>query len=161
MSVNPVPEGYRSVNAYLIVEDAAKAIEFYGNAFGAEEIYRLPMKDADGRDKIGHAEIRIGDSTIMLSDAMPEMGHQSPTALGGSPVGLMLYVADVDKVFDRAIGAGGKVRTAVQDQFYGDRSGNLVDPFGHLWTVSTHVEDVAPDEMQRRFHEMMASYGKA
>lgn len=156
MAPKSPPAGYHTATPYLIVDNASAAIDFYKKAFGATELMRY---EHDGR--IGHAEIRIGDSTIMLSDAMPEMGHQSPTALGGSPVGLMLYVADVDKVFDRAIGAGGKVRTAVQDQFYGDRSGNLVDPFGHLWTVSTHVEDVAPDEMQRRFHEMMASHGKA
>ena len=150
MSRPNIPEGYHSVTPYLVVDDSAAAIEFYRKAFGAEELMRF---EADGR--VGHAEIRIGDSHIMLSDAWPEWGYRSATEIGGTPVSLMLYVDDVDTVFQRAIAAGATERMPVEDQFYGDRTGNLTDPFGHQWTIGTHKEDVPVDEMQRRFREMM------
>ena len=149
MAVNPIPAGYHSVTPYLVVRDAARAIDFYTHAFGAKELFRM---EAPG-NKIGHAEIKIGDSPVMLADENPERGAKSPDALGGSPVHLMIYVEDVDTVFKRALGAGGKETQPLKDQFYGDRSGSLTDPFGHSWTVATHVEDVAPEEMQRRMAE--------
>lgn len=146
MPVKAIPEGYHSVTPYLIVSGAARAIDFYKLAFGATELLRIP----DGQGRVMHAELKIGDSVIMLADE-PESGeHKSAQTLGGSPVSLMLYIEDVDTVFARAISAGAKEVRAVQDQFYGDRSGNLVDPFGHTWTVSTHVEDVSQEEMERR-----------
>lgn len=146
MSVNPIPEGYHSVTPYLIIKGAARALEFYRDAFGATELLRM---DAPG-GMIGHAEIRIGDSMIMLADEAPEMGYVSPETLGGTPVSLMLYVEDVDSMFPRAIAAGARETRPLEDQFYGDRSGTLSDPFGHVWTIATHREDVSPDEMQRR-----------
>jgi PhnB protein len=146
MPVKPIPEGYHSVTPYLIVDGAADAIEYYKKAFGATELFRMPMPGG----KIGHAELKIGDSPIMLADEHPEMGYKSPTSWGGSPVSLMLYVDDVDAVFKQAIAAGGKEQRAVQDQFYGDRSGTFADPFGHVWTVSTHKEDVSMEEMEQR-----------
>jgi PhnB protein len=153
MAVKPVPEGYHSVTPYLVVNSAARAIDFYKMAFGATEIMRMPGPNG----RVMHAELRIGDSVIMLADE-PESGeHKSAQALGGSPVSLMVYIPDVDKVFQRALSAGAKQTRAVQDQFYGDRSGNLIDPFGHSWTVSTHVEDVSPEEMQRRMAELPKS----
>jgi len=150
MAVNPIPAGYPGVTSYLIVRGAAKAIDFYQRAFGATEIFRLPMGD-----RVGHAEIKIGGGVVMLADEMPDMGHKSPQALGGTPVSLMFYVPDVDTVFARALAAGGTVVKPLQNQFYGDRSGTLTDPFGHVWTVATHVEDVAPDEMDRRMKKAM------
>lgn len=146
MAVKPIPEGYHSVTPYLIVSNAGRALEFYKNAFGAKELMR--MEQPGGR--IGHAEIEIGDSRVMLADEFPEMGAKSPDSLGGSPVGLMLYVQDVDSQFKQAITAGAKEVRPVQDQFYGDRSGTLVDPFGHQWTLGTHKEDVSDEEMKRR-----------
>jgi PhnB protein len=146
MPVKPIPDGYHSVTPYLIVDGAAKAIDFYKQAFSATELMR--MQQPDGR--IGHAEVRIGNSAVMLADAFPEMGAKSPKALGGSSVHLLIYVLDVDKVFARALAAGGKQVKPLQNQFYGDRSGTLSDPFGHQWTVATHVEDVTPEEMKRR-----------
>lgn len=147
-----IPDGYHSVTPYLIVKGAARALEFYKKAFNAKELYRL---DGPG-GKLGHAEIQIGNSRIMLSDEYPEMGARGPEALGGSPVGLCIYVEDVDALFKQALSAGGKEERPVKDQFYGDRSGTLRDPFGHQWTVATHKEDVSPDEMKRR----MASQGQ-
>ncbi len=146
MAVNYIPQGYHTATPYLIVKGAARAIDFYKQAFGATELMRF----AGPGGSIGHAEIRIGDSPIMLADEMPQMGYRSPAALGGSPVSVMLYVPDVDKVVERAVKAGAKVERPVADQFYGDRSGTIHDPFGHVWTVSTHKEDVSPEEMQRR-----------
>jgi PhnB protein len=146
MSVKPIPEGYHSVTPYLIVRGGAAAIEFYRKAFGAVELFRFPAPDG----KVGHAEIKIGDSPIMLADEYPEMGYKGPQTIGGSAVSLMIYVEDVDAVFNRAIESGGTVKEAVQDKFYGDRSGTLIDPFGHVWHVATHKEDVAMDEMERR-----------
>jgi PhnB protein len=144
--VNPIPAGYHSVTPYLSIKGAAAAIDYYKEAFGATELFRMAGPDG----KIGHAEIKIGNSPIMLADEYPEMEFVSPQTLGGSPVGLMIYVEDVDTMFQRAISKGAKEIKPLQDQFYGDRSGTLKDPFGHVWTVATHVEDVAPEEMEKR-----------
>lgn len=149
MAAKPVPDGYHTVTPYLIVNDAAKAIDFYKRAFNAVELMR--MAGQDGR--VGHAEIKVGDSRIMLADEFPDMGFRGPHTLGGSPVGMALYVENVDALFDQAIRAGGKVTRPLQDQFYGDRSGTLVDPFGHVWTITTHKEDLSPEEINRRFEE--------
>lgn len=151
MSIHPVPEGYRSVIPYLVVDDAAAAIDFYINVFGATEVMRMEM---EGR--IGHAELAIGDSHVMLADEHPEMGYLSPKSVGGKGMGtaIMLYLPDVDAVFARAQAAGATAERDVQDQFYGDRSGTFVDPFGHRWIVATHIEDVAPEEMERRMAAM-------
>jgi PhnB protein len=146
MSVKPIPEGYHSVTPYLIVRGGADAIEFYQKAFGAVELFRFPSPDG----KIGHAEIKVGDSPIMLADEFPDMGYNGPQSLGGSPVSLMIYVEDVDTVFNQAVEAGATVKEALQDKFYGDRIGTVVDPFGHRWHLATHKEDVSVDEMQRR-----------
>jgi PhnB protein len=145
-NVKPIPDGYHSVTPYLIIKGASDAIEFYKKAFGATELFRMPGPGG----KIGHAEIKIGDSPIMLSDENPGLGYTSPTTLGGTPVSLMIYVDDVDTIFKQAIAAGGEQQKAVQDQFYGDRSGSLKDPFGHVWHVATHKEDVSPEEMEKR-----------
>ncbi|MFN0028284.1 MAG: VOC family protein [Acidimicrobiales bacterium] len=153
MAVDPIPADYPRVSPYLSVDGAAAAIEFYGAVFGAIE--RVRMDAPDG--KIGHAEVQIGDSVIMLSDTFPGMGAPSPTALGGSPVTLMVYVTDVDDVFSRALQAGAKEISPVENQFYGDRTAQFEDPFGHRWNVATHVEDVSPEEMQRRATAAMSS----
>ncbi len=153
--VKPIPDGHRTVTPYLAIKNAAKALEFYKRAFGAVESYTLMMPDG----RVGHAEIRLGDSLIMLSDEFPEYGGKAPESLGGSPVSLHLYVEDVDAFVKRALDAGAKERKPVMDQFYGDRSGQLEDPFGHLWWVATHKEDVAPEEMQRRVQAMFAAKG--
>ena len=145
-ATKPIPEGYHSATPYLIVKGAAEAIDFYKRAFGATESFRM----ADPSGGIAHAEIKIGDSVIMLADEHPNMGYRGPRSLGGSAVSIMLYVADVDGTFDRSLTAGAKSQRPVANQFYGDRSGTLEDPFGHIWTISTHVEDVAPEEMKRR-----------
>jgi PhnB protein len=141
----PIPEGYRSVNVILTVDDAAKAIDFYKQAFGAEEISRLPMGD-----KIGHAELQIGDTRIMLNDEFPDFDNLSPKSRGGTTVGLIIYTPDVDNAFKKAITAGGTEKMPVADQFWGDRMGTLTDPFGHKWSIATHVEDVPPDQLQER-----------
>ena len=153
MSVNPVPEGYHTVNAYLIVEDAAKAIDFYKKAFGAQELYRLPMKDADGREKVGHAEIRIGDTQLMLSDEWPDMQALGPNKRGGPTASFVIYGPDADAAWERAVQAGGKPERPVKDEFWGDRMGTVIDPFGHKWTLGTHVRDVSPEEMQKAMQE--------
>jgi len=148
-AVKPIPDGYQSVIPYLIVNGAAKAIAFYERALGAREVMRLDMPDG----RIGHAELQIGDSRIMLAEEMPEMPDaicRSPKTLGGSTMGLCIYLPDVDAQFRRAVEAGGTVKRAVQTQFYGDRSGTFEDPFGHIWTLTTHVEDVSPEETARR-----------
>lgn len=150
--VKPIPEGYHSVTPYLCVKGAVEALEYYKKAFGAIELFRM---EHDG--KIGHAEIKIGDSPIMLADEFPEMGFVSPATLGGSPVGIMIYVDDVDTIYKQALDAGGVEKKPVQDQFYGDRSGTLTDPYGHVWTVATHKEDVAPEEIEKRMAAMKAS----
>ena len=146
MSVKPIPDGYHSVTPYLMIKGASAAIDFYRKAFNATEVYRLNMPDG----KVGHAEIRIGDSSLMLADVCAGSASQSPDALGGSPVMLHLYVADVDAQFAQAVSAGAKVINPVTDQFYGDRSGGLSDPFGHLWYLATHKEDLSPEEIRQR-----------
>lgn len=144
--VNYIPEGYNTVTPYLIVNDAAKAIEFYTQAFGATELFRM---DAPG-GKVGHAEIKIGNSPIMLADEFPEMGYVGPQSLGGTPVSIMIYVEDVDAITSQAIAAGAQVLKPVADQFYGDRSGSVADPFGHQWHIATHKEDVSHEEVAKR-----------
>lgn len=146
---NAIPDGYHSVTPYLVVDGAAKAIEFYKKAFGATEVMRMP----DPKGRIGHAEMKIGNSHIMLADEFPEMGFRGPTSLGGAAVSLMVYVDDADAVFKKALSNGAQEVQAMKDQFYGDRSGTLKDPFGHVWTIATHVEDVPPAEMERRASE--------
>lgn len=141
-----IPDGYHTATPYLIVKGAAQAIDFYKRAFDATELFR--MDGPEGR--VGHAEIKIGDSVIMLADEAPDMGYRSPRSLGGAAVSTMLYVENVDDRFNRAVAAGAKVQRPLADQFYGDRSGTIEDPFGHVWTIATHVEDVAPAEMKRR-----------
>jgi PhnB protein len=146
MPVQPVPVGYHTVTPYLIVRNAARALDFYKRAFGATELCRM----ADPSGKIGHAEIRIGNSCIMLADEFPEMGARSPESIGGSPISLYVYVENVDTVAQQAIDAGATVDQPVKDQFYGDRSGCFLDPFGHKWTISTHIEDLSPEEIDKR-----------
>jgi PhnB protein len=148
--VKAIPDGYHTATPYLILQGAAAALDFYKKSFGATEIMRMARPDG----KIGHAEMRIGDSVIMLADEVPEMGYRGPKALGGSPVSLMLYVEDVDAVVARAVAAGAKITQPVQDKFYGDRNGVLEDPFGHVWTIATHTEDVTPEEMGERMAAM-------
>lgn len=152
MSVAKQPEGYHSVTAYLTVRDCAKAIAFYQAAFGAELLLQLDMPSG----AIGHAEIKVGDSPIMLADEDPDFGNQSPDSLGGSPVSMMIYVDDVDAEFAKALAAGASEVRAVEDQFYGDRSGTLKDPFGHTWTLATHIEDLSQEEIEQRMQAMMA-----
>ena len=143
---NFLPEGYHSVTPYLYVGEAARAIEFYQKVFGAKELFRI---DAPG-GKIGHAEIMIGDSHIMLADECHEMDERSPQTIGGSAVGLLLYVEDVDAVAESAVSAGATLLEPLEDKFYGDRMGKLRDPFGHIWAIATHKEDVSPEELERR-----------
>ena len=144
--VKPIPDGYHSITPYLIVNDGAQALDFYARVFGATERLRIP--GAGG--KIGHAEIIIGNSYVMLADEHPEVGALSPTTVGGTPVTLQLYVEDVDAVVARAVAAGDKLIRPVADQLYGDRSGGIIDPFGHRWFVATHKEDLSDEELQRR-----------
>lgn len=150
--VKPVPEGYHTATPYLVVRGAAKAIEFYTQAFGATELLRMPGPDG----RIAHAELKIGDSVIMLTDESPEMGSKSPQTLGGTAGSVFLYLDDVDTTFKRATAAGAKELSAPQDMFWGDRFGKLIDPFGHEWGVATHVEDVTEEEMGKR----MAAFSK-
>jgi PhnB protein len=147
-----IPDGYHTATPYLIVKGAAQAIEFYKNAFGAQELFRMAAPD-DG--SVGHAEIKIGDSIIMLADENPAMGYRGPRSLGGAAVSTMLYVEDVDDRFSRAVAAGAKVQRPLENQFYGDRSGTVEDPFGHVWTIATHVEDIPPEEMSKRAEVFM------
>lgn len=149
MAVKPIPEGYHSITPYLVVRDAAKALDYYAKVFGAQELFRMPMGG-----KVGHAEMKIGDSIFMLADEFEGMSNPTPDKLNGTPVSLLLYVTDVDTVFKRAIDAGATEIRPVENQFYGDRSGSLRDPFGHVWMVSTHVEEVSPEEMERRMASM-------
>jgi PhnB protein len=151
MSVKPIPEGYHSVTPYLVVDGAAEAIDFYKKAFGATEVLRMPMGD-----RIGHAEIKIGDSHVMLADEFPERDIRGPKARGGISSSLMIYLDNVDTAFQRALDAGAKVDPGmeVKDQFYGDRSGTLIDPFGHKWTLATHVREVSEEEMRSAMDEM-------
>ena len=149
MPVKPIPDGYHSITPYLIVQGAGRAIAFYNEAFGAVELLRL---EAGG--KVQHAEVQIGDSRIMLADEFPEMGFRSPATLGGAAVSILLYVEDVDARVERAVAAGAAIQRPLQDQFYGDRSATLVDPFGHVWTVATHREDVSDEEVRRRMQAL-------
>ncbi len=152
MAVKAIPDGYHSVTPYLIVRNGAAAIDWYKRALGAIETLRL-----DGPNgSIGHAEVKIGDSHVMLADEMPDMGYRSPQSIGATPVSLMVYVEDVDARFKQAVAAGAKVKKPVEDQFYGDRTGTLEDPFGHVWTIATHTEDLSHEEIVRR----MAAYMK-
>lgn len=146
--VKPIPDGYHSVTPYLIVDDAKAAIDFYTRAFGAKEKFRLPMGD-----RIGHAELQIGDSVVMLADEFPDMGSMGPNSRGGTTVSLLLYVEDVDSGFRRAIDSGATEKRPVENQFWGDRMGTLTDPFGHVWSLATTVEEVPPEEMQRRMEQ--------
>ena len=153
--VSPIPEGYTSVTPYLVVKDAAKAIEYYKKVFGAKELFRM-----DGPNgTVGHAELQIGNARIMLADENPSMGqgHSSATSIGSSPVSLYLYIPDVDRVVERAVAEGAKIIKPIQDQFYGDRSGFVQDPFGHFWGIATHVEDVSPQEMEERMKKLQAA----
>jgi PhnB protein len=152
-NVKAIPEGYHSVTPYLSIKGAAAAIEFYKKAFGATVEVFMGMPDG----RVGHAELQIGDSRIMLADEMPDMADavaQSPATLGGTTFGLNVYLPDVDAQFQRAVAAGATVKRPVKTQFYGDRSGTIVDPYGHVWTLSTHVEDVSPEEMKRRMAQL-------
>ncbi len=153
MAVKPIPDGYHSLTPYLIVKGAAAAIEFYKTALGAVELFRMPMPDG----RVGHAEMRIGDSILMLADEMPEMGFHGPQ--GSPPVSLMLFVEDVDTLFPQAEAAGATVLRPLKDQFYGDRSVTVKDPFGHVWTLATHKEDIPPEEMEKRAAAAMAEMG--
>jgi len=150
--VKAIPTGYHSLTPYLVVNDGSKAIEFYKQAFGAKEINRM----AGPGGKIGHAEVKIGDSIMMLSDEMPGSGNRSAQSLGGSPVSIFMYVENIDSAFDQAVKAGAKADMPPQDMFWGDRFGKLTDPFGHQWALATHVEDVAPQEMEKRAKAAMA-----
>jgi len=155
MSAKPIPDGYRTVTPYLHIKNAVAALEFYKNAFGATETFRLMTPDG----RLGHAEIRVGDSMIMLAEEFPEFGCKGPQAFGGSPVELYLYVEDVDTFFQQALAAGAKELKPVTDQFYGDRSGQIEDPFGHLWWVATHKEDVTMEDLQKHLREMSTEKG--
>jgi PhnB protein len=151
-----IPDGYHSATPYLCVKDAAKALEFYKKGFGATELMRM----GDPSGKIGHAEIKIGEAIVMLADEFPDYGVLSPQSIGGTPVSIMVYVEDVDGFVSKAVAAGAKVLRPVQDQFWGDRSGQLEDPFGHKWHFATHVEDVSPEEMKKRHDEFMKEMKK-
>jgi PhnB protein len=157
MATKPIPEGYHSVTPYLAVDDAAKAIDYYKKAFGAKE--RMRMEAPGG--KIGHAELEIGDSLVMLSDPFPQSSSKPPKELGGTSGGVFMYVEDVDGVVKRAVDAGATVTMEVADQFWGDRFGTITDPFGQSWSIATHVEDVPPDEMAERAKEAMAAMGSS
>jgi PhnB protein len=148
--VKPIPDGYHHVTPYLSIKGAAAAIDFYKQAFGAIEVVRMPQPDG----RIGHAELKFGDSFVMLADEFPEMQVVGPKTLGNTSVGLLLYVDDVDKTVERAVALGAKITKPIQDQFYGDRNATLEDPFGHKWTVAVHLEDVTPEEMNRRMTAM-------
>ena len=154
MAVKPIPEGYHTLTPYLVVKGAARALDFYKKAFGATELFRMAGPD----DRVMHAEFKIGNSMLMIGDEYPEMGPEmnviGPATLGGTPVGFCLYVEDADAVFAKAVAAGAKVVKPLANQFYGDRSGTVTDPFGHKWTVSTHIEDVTPEECERRMAAM-------
>jgi PhnB protein len=152
-NVKAIPDGYRAATPYLCARDAASAIEFYKKAFGATELMRM----ADPSGKIGHAEIKIGDAPIMLADEFPEMGFLSPQTLDGSPVTLYLYVEDVDAIVNQAVAAGATLSKPVEDQFYGDRSGKLTDPFGHVWYIATHKEDLSVEEVKNRAAALFGS----
>jgi PhnB protein len=153
----PIPEGLSTISLYLAVDDAAKAIEYYKQAFGAEE--RVRMDAPDG--KVGHAELAIGDSVVMLSDPFPQSSTRPPKELGGTSAGAFMYVEDVDAVVKRAVDAGATITMEVADQFWGDRFGTITDPFGHVWSIATHIEDLTPEEISERGREAMAAMGSS
>jgi PhnB protein len=155
-NVKAIPEGYHTITPFLIVKNCADAIEFYKKAFDAEERYRMNMPGG----KVGHAELKIGDSVLMLADEFPEMKSLSPKSMGGSPVSMYVYVQDVDAMFNNAVTAGAIVLDGVKDQFWGDRHGRLEDPYGHLWSVATHKKDLSPDEMKRAAEAAFAEMSK-
>ncbi len=155
-NVKRIPDNYHRVTPYLIIQGAADAIDFYKKVFGATEIMRMPGPDG----KIGHAELKVGDSVIMLADENLEMGHKGPRTFGGSPISLLLYVEDVDRTVKEAVTSGSKLVRPVADQFYGDRTGGIVDPFGHEWYLATHIEDVSPEEMKKRADAMVTAAAK-
>ncbi len=157
-TVKPIPDGFHTLTPYLSVKGAAQAIEFYKRAFGATERCRMPGPDGQ---TVGHAEIVIGNSIVMLADEFPEFGNTSPQTLKGTPVSFALYVEDADAAYQRAVGAGATVLRPIADQFYGDRAGTVEDPFGHRWTLMTHKEDVAPEELKTRLAAMYAKMGQA
>ena len=148
--VKPVPDGYHNVTPYLSIKGAAAAIDFYKRAFGAIEVMRMPQPDG----RVGHAELKFGDSYVMLSDEFPELQVVGPKTVGNTTVGILLYVDDVDKTVERAVALGATIKKPVQDQFYGDRNATLEDPFGHKWTVAVHIEDVTPEQMKERMAAM-------
>jgi len=149
--VQPIPQGYHAVTAYLSVQNGAQALDYYKRAFGAKELVRMPMPDG----KVGHAEVKIGDSHVMLADEMPSMGFLGPRSRGGTTVQLHLYVTDVDATVQKAVAAGGKLTRPVEDKFYGDRAGTVEDPFGHVWYIATHKEELSPSEIRKRAEEEM------
>lgn len=149
MTVQPIPEGYYSITPYLSIKGAAEALDFYQKAFGASEIARMPGPDG----LIGHAEMKIGNSIIMMADELPAMGNKGPKTLGGSPISLMLYVENVDSFVDRAVKAGAVLTRPIKNEFYGDRVGAIEDPFGYTWHIATHVEDISMEEMKKRAAE--------
>jgi PhnB protein len=155
MPVKAQPDGYHTLTPYLIAKDASGAIDFYKKVFGAQELFRLSGPDG----KIGHAELKIGDSVVMIADEHPGMGALSPQTIGGTPVRMLIYVENVDEVVAGAVAAGGKIVRPVADQFYGDRAGGIDDPYGHHWHVATHKEDVSPDEMKRRAEALFGKGG--
>ncbi|HUP01956.1 MAG TPA: VOC family protein [Gemmatimonadota bacterium] len=155
--VKPIPEGYRTLTPYLTIKDAAKAIDWYKQAFGAEELSRVPMSEDDPR--LLHAEIRIGDSIVMMSEEFPEWGSKGPEALGGSPVSILIYVEDVEAAWKRAVDAGATIKMVLADQFWGDRFGAIEDPFGHKWSLAQHMEDLSMEEMGRRREAAMSAMG--
>jgi len=148
MAVNYIPDGYHTVTSYLMVDDAARALDFYRDAFGAEELFRLPMGD-----KIGHAEIMIGDTHLMLADEFPDMGALGPNSRGGPTSSFIIYVPDADSAYDKAVKAGAKADRPLKDEFWGDRIGTVIDPFGHKWSLATHIEEVGTEELQKRMAE--------
>ena len=148
--VSYIPDGYHTATPYLIVNGAAAALNYYTKAFGATETFRMPGPDG----KIGHCEFKIGNSIFMMADEHPERGAYGPKSIGGSPISIMLYVEDVDAMFDRAIAGGGTVERPIENKFYGDRAGGVFDPFGHIWYISTHIEDVSPEELNKRLAAM-------
>ncbi len=156
MAVKPIPEGFHTLTPHIVVGDAKKAIEFYKRAFGAQVLYVHHTPDG----KVMHATLKIGDSPFMLNDEFPSMGARSPQALGGSPVTINIYVEDVDRLFNQAVSAGATVKMPLMDQFWGDRFGHIVDPFGHQWSLATHKEDVSPEEMEKRGKAAFAEMAK-
>jgi PhnB protein len=157
MATKPIPEGYHTVSPYLAVEDAARAIEYYAKAFGAKEVVHMDSPDG----KVGHAELEIGDSRVMLSDPFPQSSTRPPKELGGTSVSVFMYVEDVDALVNQAVDAGATITMEVADQFWGDRFGTITDPFGHVWNIATHVEDVPPEEMAERAKAAMAAMGSS